>query len=465
MPPEILPPPLAALPGLSARALRSSSQRELLFCIANDTRALAPYRSALVFTARRGSMQLRCVSGLSTVEPQAAFTLWAQKVATALARHIGAAPADAEAEVQAAQPPPPTRTSFGPADVDEPLRATWAEYWPDTVSAFALGQPASPGALPAGLVVYLTDAPWPSPLVPLLHTLHLVHGAALQGPTARRLRPARVRAGVLASGLVVALAAALAFIPVRQFVVAPAEVVSLDAIAVTSPLDGVVAQLAVKPNQPVRQGAELFRLDDTTLRNRLRSAQEALEVARADYVASTHRTLLAGSSGPASAEAGVLRGRIAERQAEVAYLREQLQLLVIRAPRDGIAVYGQENDWIGKPVAAGQRVMDLADQSKPGVLVWLPVADAIQMTTGAPLQLVLQVDPLNPRTATLQQASYQPTRSPDGVAAYRLLATLPPDSTVRLGLRGSARLDGQEVSLGYFLLRRPISAVRQWFGL
>jgi hypothetical protein len=38
-------------------------------------------------------------------------------------------------------------------------------------------------------------------------------------------------------------------------------------------------------------------------------------------------------------------------------------------------------------------------------------------------------------------------------------------SPVRLGLRGSARLDGQEVSLGYFLLRRPISAVRQWLGL
>lgn len=463
MPPEIIPPPLAALPRLVERTLRFDRERELLFAMANETLALAPYRTALVFAARRGRLRLSCVSGLSTVEPNGAFTQWAEKVAEELLARTAAPAAEGEGA-------PAARREFSSGDVVEALRPLWAEYWPERISAFPL---AGASGVPLGLVVYLRDHPWPEPLLPLLDTLHRVQGAALQ-----RLRGGgfmgrgggvwgRGRGWLLGGAVCAAVAAALLLVPVRQFVVAPAEIVSLDTTAVTSPLDGVVASLSARPNQAVRKGDELFRLDDTTLRNRYKSAQEALEVARADFVASSHRALLnlPGTAQSASTEAGVLRGRIAERLAELAYLREQLQLLVIRAPRDGIAVYGQENDWIGKPVSAGQRVMDVADATKPGVLVWLPVADAIQMTPGAPVQVVLQADPLNPRTATLDQASYLAMRSPDGVAAYRLLASLPPDATVRLGLRGSARLDGQEVSLGYFLLRRPITAARQWLGL
>jgi multidrug efflux pump subunit AcrA (membrane-fusion protein) len=467
---ETVPPPLAALPRLSSQALASQRERELFFSIANDTRALAPYRTLLVFaTGRLAGMRLKAVSGLSAVEPNSPFTLWAQKVATTLADALQArmdpAPGAAEA------PTPPAGSAlhrFTAADVDEASRATWAEYWPPQVSAFVLDDGAG---RPLGLAIHLLDQPMPEPLVPLLRTLHQVHGAALWRLRAsgwRRLGSGSVRGWALMAAVVAALAVALWLVPVRQFVVAPAEIVSLDTVAVTASLDGVVGQLVARPNQVVRRGDELFRLDDTTVRNRLKSAQEGLEVARADFLASSHRALLtsAGASGgPGSVEVGVLRGRIQERLAEVRYLEEQLQLLVVRAPRDGIAVYGQENDWIGKPVSAGQRVMDLADASQPGVLVWLPVSDAIQMQPGAPVQVVLQADPLRPLTATLEQASYQPARSPDGVAAYRLRATLPPGSQVRLGLRGSARLDGEEVSLGYFLLRRPMSAVRQWLGL
>lgn len=68
-------------------------------------------------------------------------------------------------------------------------------------------------------------------------------------------------------------------------------------------------------------------------------------------------------------------------------------------------------------------------------------------------------------TATIEQASYQATKSPDGVAAYRVRATLPPQDKVRLGLRGSAKINGEWVVLGYFIFRRPLGAVRQWLGV
>ena len=73
--------------------------------------------------------------------------------------------------------------------------------------------------------------------------------------------------------------------------------------------------------------------------------------------------------------------------------------------------------------------------------------------------------PIYPRTATIERASYQASKSPDGVAAYRVRGTLQAEDVSRLGLRGSAKIDGEEVPLGYFLFRRPLLVARQWLGL
>ena len=140
-------------------------------------------------------------------------------------------------------------------------------------------------------------------------------------------------------------------------------------------------------------------------------------------------------------------------------------MLEIRAGRDGVAVYGQENDLIGKPVSPGQKLMELADPQRIGVNVWVPVADAINIEPGARMSVLLYADPLNPRKAVIERTSYQATKSPDGVAAYRVRATLEAEDASRLGLRGSAKIDGERVALGYFLFRRPLVVARQWLGV
>jgi len=52
-----------------------------------------------------------------------------------------------------------------------------------------------------------------------------------------------------------------------------------------------------------------------------------------------------------------------------------------------------------------------------------------------------------------------------GVLSYRLKASFgdgqPPP---RIGLKGTAKVYGQRVSLFYFLMRRPLAAVRQVVG-
>lgn len=64
------------------------------------------------------------------------------------------------------------------------------------------------------------------------------------------------------------------------------------------------------------------------------------------------------------------------------------------------------------------------------------------------------------------ETSYQAKPSDEGVSSYRLLASIedaPPHA--RLGLHGTAKLFGERVILGYYLLRRPLAAVRAWTGL
>ena len=38
------------------------------------------------------------------------------------------------------------------------------------------------------------------------------------------------------------------------------------------------------------------------------------------------------------------------------------------------------------------------------------------------------------------------------------------DATVRIGLRGTAKIYGDRVLLGYYLFRRPLATLRGWTG-
>ena len=91
---------------------------------------------------------------------------------------------------------------------------------------------------------------------------------------------------VLAAGIV----ALCGFIPVRLSALAPAEITPLRPIPVTSPLDAVVRQIVVAPNQIVRADEVVAELDDTSLRNRLELAAKALDVARADLQRATFKS-------------------------------------------------------------------------------------------------------------------------------------------------------------------------------
>jgi hypothetical protein len=441
------PSPLAALLHLEGRARSARDLVSLDFVIANETWQLSHYRQAAVFRPDAiGRPRLTAVSGLALLEGDSPFTLWITRL------------------VEHAWKTFPAPTAFTGRD----LPADFADDWSEWMPAQALFIPlAGPDGERIGAVVYARDEPWTEPVIQQYARLHEAYGYSLWAITRAQSLGSRFKAKFRRSSwwLKVAFAAALLalLIPVRISVLAPAEVIALEAQVVAAPMDGVVKAFKVRPNQEVRKGQTLFTLDRTTLASRREVAQKALEVARTDALRAAQKAFRDEDSRD---ELAVLQGRVREREAELAYIDAQLARVEVRAPADGIAVFGDPNDWIGKPVQTGERIVLLADPADAGVLVWLPVADAINLEPGAEIRLFLHVAPLKPLTASLTQTSYQATPSPEGISAYRIRGRFQGHAGIaRIGLKGTAKLYGQRWPLAYLIFRRPLATLREWTGL
>ena len=446
---------LNRLPALEARARAANSVAELGFSIANDAYSLLEFRQALVFEGDEENSRLLTVSGLARPTEDSPYLVWLHRTWPWLRNQLTSRqcwfspPTDANGELIEASLP---------ADI----RQGWIEWWP--VGIFALPLQRRSGEI-LGWVCFLLDTPPTEHQAKALTQLEqtwsycweMLSGKAKPSWQQRFHKINAFQRSLVALAIVLFL-----FIPIRQTALAPAEVIALDAAAITSPLDGVIKTIHVRPNQVVRTGQLLFSLDDTTLRNRLEVAQKSVAVADAELQATAQKAF---DTPQSKGDLALLSGRSYEKRAELTAVQIQLARIDVLASHDGVAVFGDPDDWLGRPVSTGERIMLLANPAKPGVLVHLPVADAISLDIGAPIKVFLTVMPLSPLEAKITETSYQAVLSPEGVASYRLRAAFEgSDPTARIGLRGTAKVYGSRVFMAYYLLRRPLATLREWSG-
>lgn len=439
----------ALVADLEARARAAESVAELAFSMANDCFAALPFRQALVFDAA-GSVL--AVSGLAKPGEDSPYLLWLKRVWPWLGEHL-----------------PESGGWFTPAaevlaDAPVDVRQGWGEWWPAGIFVLPLARRS--GAR-LGWLCFLLDAPPAEPVAQLLawvsqtwaYCWEMLAGKPRLSLKQRWQALGRKKQRLILAGLVLFF-----LLPVRQTALAPAEIIPVDAMAITAALDGVVKTVHVRPNQAVKAGDLLFSLDDTTLRNRLEVARKSVAVADAELMAATQMSFDTGGS---KSELAMLSGRAQERRAELAAVQAQLERVDGVAPYDGVAVFADAEAWQGRPVNTGERIMLLANPDKPGMLIHLPLANAIALDLGAAVKLFLTVRPLSPLSGQITETSYQATLSPDGVASYRLRASIEAGQAheqARIGLQGTAKLYGGWVVLGYYLLRRPLATLREWSG-
>ena len=260
--------------------------------------------------------------------------------------------------------------------------------------------------------------------------------------------------------LVVMVLAAL-FWPVRLTVLAPGELVPAHPLVIRAPLDGVIDVFHVQPNQQVKADQPLFSFDEIVIQSRLEVALQTLATAETDY---RQTSQLALSDAKSKTQLGMLVGKVEERRAEVEALQEQLARARVLAPQAGVVLMDDPSEWIGKPVATGERILRIAVIDDVEVEAWVSLADAVRLEPGDAVTLYLSASPLSPVAATLRYMAHDAVQRPDGTFAYRVRATLEDKTRHRVGLKGTAKLHGGWVPLSYWVLRRPWATVRAYLG-
>jgi multidrug efflux pump subunit AcrA (membrane-fusion protein) len=259
-----------------------------------------------------------------------------------------------------------------------------------------------------------------------------------------------------------ALLAGVLAVPVHMTVLAPGELVPTHPMVVRAPIDGVVDIFHVQPNQTVKKDQALFGFDEALIQSRIQVAAQTLATARTDYRQTSQQALVDAKVRP---QLSALAGKIEEKRTELEYLRDQLTRARVLAPQAGVALFDDPNEWIGRPVAVGERILRIAAPGDVEVEAWVPLADAIALADASEVRLYLNASPMAPVTARLRYMAHDAVQRPDGSYAYRVRAVLVAPTEHRVGLKGTAKLQGEQVSLLYWMMRRPLATVRGALGI
>ncbi|MEQ9861985.1 HlyD family efflux transporter periplasmic adaptor subunit [Pectobacterium cacticida] len=432
---------LAELLQLQSRARARETQDELAFFIVNETHNLVKYRQALLWDCDK--RRLQAASGLALLDPNAPFCTEFSR----LCRQW-------QEEGRQTQ-----RLQCRELPADD--RALWQEHLPEFLLWLPLRLPQ--GETPLVLILARDDAWQPAEMV-LLEKLAEAYAHAWSSLLKSRRRQTHVNpkkrrwllAGIVALMLIL-------LIPVRQSVLAPAEIVAHRPVIVRAPVAGVIDDILVRPNQVVSANQPLVRLDVRELQNRLESARQAFASADAQYRQAQQQALFDANS---KASLAVLQSRREQAQSDMDFLQQQLARMQLVSPRDGIAIFDDASDLIGRSVAVGERIMMIANPHDIELEIQLPAADAIALENGADVRLFLNVAPNAAQDARLVQIGYRAAPTPDNVMAYRLRARFTQDDPqLRVGLKGTAKLYGERTVLFVYLLRKPLASLRVWLGV
>ena len=439
---------VAQLLQIEQQVRRCETFTELSFVMVNTTRGLVPYEQAAYLTGTElERLTLAALSDLSLIDRTTPFCAWLEHVA----RRVDAS--DYATKVHTLD------TASWPAELANDL----AEFSPPFMLWLPLFIPAKPNQR-VGVLLLAKSEPWTEKEIGLLQHLVSSYAHAMQlfasksgwRYWSKRMFSKRVRLAIAASLLVAS------FIPVRLTVLAPAEIIAEEPFMITSAIAGAVKEVLVKPGDSIQKGQPVVLMDKTEFKGHYDVAQRELEKAQAELRTAEQAGYVDSRKKSELAE---LESQVQLKIIELNYLETKLAQTDIIADKAGIAVLDDPEKWKGRPVVVGERILSVADPSKIQLEVRLPVKDAISLSRGNQVTFYLDTDPLNPIPFVVDYSSFEPSLTPDQIVAYRIVADSTEGSTTpRIGLRGTAKLYGEQVSLAYYLFRRPITFVRQSLG-
>lgn len=441
--------PLAIINSLLIAAMEVPNRLALEFIITNDTRKLLNYDRAILCQIDKSNIFIISISGQSSIYSLTDF----HKKLTDLLKCLK----------------DPGSTQMLSADKFSDKQELWAEHQKHH-SCSVLWLPIySKGELSLGLwverwEVSADEKPSEQTLSLLSQYLLPGYGAAWERFKLKfklKLKPSQKYKIALPAVVIVIGLLSLIHLPLR--IVASCEVIPKDPTIITSPLHGVIEKILVAPGDHVNKGASLVEYDKRVFAQELKIALEEYAIAEA----ALNRALSLGVNDPSSlSEVAVLQLKLKKQKIDVEVAQENYNKIVIKSPDKGTVIIDDVDQWVGKPVQIGEKIMTIADLTKTKVKIWIPENDNINMNPDLPIQVILNVDPSTSRTAKIEYVVNEVSISDQQVPSFIAEAHWENASTdVKPGLKGTAIVYGEKVSLFYYLFRKPWIIFRKVLGI
>lgn len=435
---------LSTINRLTIEAFSASSRQALIFHILNETSQLRPYDRATLWSFEGRKPTLLGVSGHSEFSDSSELSeRWQRLVQTIKDPH--------------------DRQILNEKRLLGNLE-DWHHIKKELQGTTILWIPLCPeeGLISAGLWLERWNGKkWQSDEEKFFTSLSRAYGLAWRQFNKKRIPFQRLFRGHGRNLAVAALIASfLVRIPLR--VVAPCEVVPNDPILITAPLNGIIHQIDVVPGENVEKGTQLFQYDKRVPLQELKVAQKELEITESEL----NRTMTQGVNDSSSlAEYAVLELKLQKDQLNLDLAEYRASQLRVISPGSGVAMLDNPEEWRGKPVKLGERVMVITDPHNSKVKIWVPESDNVILDRTKPVKVFLNV---NPSVSHIAQLSY--IASFTGVNEQQIpgfeaeAQWTDPKPEVKMGLKGTAILYGENVTLFYYLIRKPWAFLRNLIG-
>jgi transcriptional regulator with GAF, ATPase, and Fis domain len=272
------------------------------------------------------------------------------------------------------------------------------------------------------------------------------------------LRSSRNRRLAFATGTSIA-ALFLIFCPLPMRVTGEAVVAPQRLVTIAAPLEGNVAAVFAHEGQHVDAGDVLGAMNDWQWRTDVVSTEakyrESMLVMEADLAHS-------------AAQAGADRAQVEYLRSEAARARSRLDNAQLRSPIAGIVVTPRLQNAAGEHLDAGATFAQVLDLSSAVVDVAIPQRDVALLRSGQPAAIKLDSYPQRSWHNTVSVVSPEAEKE-DGEPTFAARIPLSnSDAALRTGMTGRAKIYIGIRPAGYVLLRRPALWIWQtlwnWIG-
>lgn len=433
---------LASLNQLNLKAFGSASKEALIFQILNDTVHLVPYDRAFLWDLRMQPPHCLGISGQGKVEENL-------ELIARMGSMVKKIPHPEKAQVMKVDKIEKAH-NHEVGELQESYKALWLPIFVKEKLTMGLW------------LERLEGREWNKAEIKILSLLMQGYGLALRGRLPLIFSkifpnlPKKLTVFLISAFLI----GLFFFMPIPLRVVAPCEIVAEDPFLVSAPLDGIIEKMVVVPGQEVVIGELLFQYDQRIPLQEYRIAEKQVEIAQSQL----NRTMTGGLNDPKQLDdVGVWQLELEKEKLNFDLANFRKSQLDVKAPVAGTAIFDNPDEWRGKKVMTGEKILVISAPSQTKVRLWVPESDHMTISKEKIIKVVLNIEPLVSYSAKLDYVADYSVMSEKGISSFTAEASwVEKPKNPKLGLKGSAILYGENVSLFYWLFRRPIAKLRTW---